>query len=203
MGKIFCFMGKSSSGKDTIYKIISNDFKDIKEIVPFTTRPIRDGETEGKEYYFVTEDEFDKMVYDDLVIEFRRYNTQHGIWTYFTASKNIDLENNDYMVINTLEGYNSLKQYYGADVVIPIYIEVENGIRLTRALEREKRQENPKYEEMCRRFLKDQEDFSEDCIKISGIDKRFINDDLSKCVFEIEEYMNACLQNDKEKQYRV
>lgn len=201
MGKIFCFIGKSSSGKDTIYRIVSNDFKNIKEIIPFTTRPIREGETNGKEYYFVSDEEFEKMIYDDLVIEFRRYNTVHGIWTYFTASKNIDLENNNYMIINTLEGYNSLKEYYGDDIVVPIYIEVENGIRLTRALEREKKQEVPKYEEMCRRFLEDQKDFSEDNILASGITKRFINDDLSECILKIEEEISNNLE--KEKQYRI
>lgn len=201
MGKIFCFIGKSSSGKDTIYRIVSNDFKEIKEIVPFTTRPIRENETEGVEYHFVTEEEFEKMVYDDLVIEFRRYNTQHGIWTYFTASKNIDLENNNYMIINTLEGYNSLKNYYGEDTIIPIYIEVENGIRLTRALEREKKQENPKYEEMCRRFLEDQKDFSDQKLEASNINKRFINNDLSECVLEIEMEISKYLE--KEKQYRI
>lgn len=201
MGKIFCFIGKSSSGKDTIYRIVSDDFKNIKEIIPFTTRPIREGETEGKEYHFVSDEEFEKMIYDDLVIEFRRYNTHHGIWTYFTASKNIDLENNDYMIINTLEGYNSLKEYYGDGVVVPIYIEVENGIRLTRALEREKKQEVPKYEEMCRRFLEDQKDFSDEKLKSSNINKRFINDDLTECVLKIEEEISYNLE--KEKQYRI
>ncbi len=202
MGKIFCFMGKSSSGKDTIFSIISGSFKNVKEIVPFTTRPIREGETEGKEYHFVTEEEFEKMVYDNLVVEFRRYNTQHGIWTYFTASKNIDLENNNYIVINTLDGYNSLKQYYGDDVVIPIYIEVkDDGVRLTRALEREKKQDIPKYEEMCRRFLEDQKDFSEENIISSGISKRFTNDNLHACVLDIVSEMNEYLE--KEKQYRI
>lgn len=201
MGKIFCFMGKSSAGKDTIFKIVSEEFDNISKIVPFTTRPIREGEFEGKEYHFVTEEEFDKMIYDNLVIEFRRYNTVHGIWTYFTASKNIDLENNNYMIINTLEGYNSLKEYYGNDMIVPIYIEVENGIRLTRALEREKIQEIPKYEEMCRRFLKDEEDFSEEKLNISGINKRFINNDLAECVLEIEEEISKYLE--KEKQYRI
>jgi len=201
MGKIFCFIGKSSSGKDTIFSIVSKDLININKIVPFTTRPIREGETNGKEYYFVNEEEFKKMINNNLVIEFRKYNTIHGIWIYFTASKNIDLENNNYMIINTLEGYNNLKNYYGEDIVIPIYIEVENGVRLTRALEREKMQEFPKYEEMCRRFLKDQEDFSEEKIITSGINKRFVNNDLLECVLEIETEILKYL--DKEKQYRI
>lgn len=201
MGKIFCFMGKSASGKDTIFKIISYDFNDIEKIVRFTTRPIREGETEGKEYYFVTDDEFKRMVSNNLVIESRSYDTIHGIWTYFTGSKNIDLDNNNYMVINTLEGYNKLRKYYGDNIVVPIYIEVENGIRLTRALEREMKQEVPKYEEMCRRFLSDQEDFSEEKLIAGGIENRFINNDLLECVIEIESYMSNILE--KEKQYRI
>ena len=202
MGKIFCFIGKSSSGKDTIFRLVSNEFNDVKEIVPFTTRPIREGETEGKEYHFVTHEEFERMVNDGEVIESRSYNTHHGLWTYFTAVRNIDLDNNDYMLINTLEGYNSLKDYYGYDMVVPIYVEVkDDGERLMRALKREMRQDKPKYEEMCRRFLEDQKDFSEEKIATSGISKRFINSDLSTCVLQIIVEMHRYLE--KEKQYRI
>lgn len=52
-----------------------------------------------------------------------------------------------------------MKEYYGEETVCPIYIQVEDGERLQRALIREKQQENPRYAEMCRRFLADQEDF--------------------------------------------
>lgn len=124
MGKIFCFMGKSSSGKDTIFSIISKEMPDLLKIVPYTTRPIREGETEGIEYHFVTDEDFHQMQEDGQVIESRSYDTVHGIWTYFTASRSIDLEHHDYIIINTLAGYNSLKEYYGSEVVIPIYIQV-------------------------------------------------------------------------------
>ena len=194
-------MGKSSSGKDTIFKIISEHFNNIYNIVPFTTRPIRDGEIDGVNYYFVNDNEFRQMLEKGLIIEHRSYDTIHGIWTYFTSSLNIDLENNNYMVINTLEGYNDLKKYYGEDIVIPIYIEVENGLRLERALKREMAQKEPKYAEMCRRFLEDQVDFSDDKIKESNINKKFINNDLTECVLEIEREINSILE--KEKQYRI
>ena len=186
MGKILCFMGKSSSGKDTIYNMILKDLKDIKTIVSYTTRPIRDGETNGIEYYFVSNDEFESMKEKHLVVESRSYNTIYGIWTYFTSSKNIDLENNNYMIINTLEGYNSLRKYFGDGFVVPIYIYVDDIIRLERALEREKKQQIPKLKEMCRRFLADQEDFSEEKLEASGINKIYINDDLARCIAEIE-----------------
>lgn len=200
MGKIFCFIGKSSSGKDTIYNIILNDLKEMKTITPYTTRPIRDGETNGVEYYFVSNEEFERMKQNNLVAEARSYNTVYGIWTYFTSAEEIDLENNNYMVINTLEGFDSLKEYFGEDKVIPIYIYVDDITRLERALEREKKQQQPKLEEMCRRFLADQEDFSEEKLKASNINKRYRNWDLSKCTFDIENDINEYLE--KEKQLR-
>ncbi len=56
MGKIFCLMGKSASGKDTIYRqlLLSEDLK-LNKIVPYTTRPIREREKNGVQYYFVDE----------------------------------------------------------------------------------------------------------------------------------------------------
>ena len=72
-----------------------------------------------------------------------------------------------------------------------MYIQVEDGERLSRALKREKEQENPKYEEMCRRFIADQSDFSEENIQSAGIEKRFQNKDLDICVKEIVNYIKS------------
>lgn len=202
MGKIFCFMGKSSSGKDTIFRIISDNMPNLIKIIPFTTRPIREEETEGIEYHFVADENFNQMLEDGQVIEYRSYDTFHGIWTYFTSSVNIDLRYNDYIAINTLEGYNSLREYYGDDVVVPIYIQVkDDGVRLQRALDRERKQNNPKYTELCRRFLADQEDFSEEKLASFQIKRRFDNDDLMTCVLEIEEEILEKLN--KQKQYHI
>ena len=105
------------------------------------------------------------------------------------------------MNINTLIGYQGLKRYYGEDKVVPIYIQVEDGIRLQRALDREKTEQKPKYKELCRRFLADQEDFSEENLMIAGINKIYINDDLFGCIHQISSDMNGYLE--KEKQYRI
>ena len=69
--------------------------------------------------------------------------------------------------------------------VIPIYVEVEDGLRLSRAVERERAQREPKYAELCRRFLADEADFSEEKLSEAGIVKRFQNDDLERCLQEI------------------
>ena len=192
MGKIYCVMGKSSSGKDTVYKKLKEQYKEFRLIVPYTTRPIREGEKDGVEYYFVDPEQFRAMKEDGKVIESRSYNTKCGIWTYFTADDGqIDLSAADYLLIGTLVSYQALREYFGEEAIVPVYLEVEDGLRLARALERERRQEKPKYAEMCRRFLADEEDFSEENLERAGITKRFQNTDLDQVTQEIASYMNA------------
>lgn len=179
MGRIYCIMGKSSSGKDTIFKLLL-DRKDVKlkTIVSYTTRPIRSHEKPGDEYNFVTIQEKDKLLADGKVIEIREYNTVHGPWFYFTVDDgSVNLEQNDYLIIGTVESFVKIRDYYGEDKVLPIYIEVDDGIRLSRALERERAQEFPKYEEMCRRFLADQQDFSEENLKKANVTNVFNNNE--------------------------
>lgn len=188
MGKIFCLMGKSSTGKDTIGKHLLKTM-DLKNIVLYTTRPIREGELEGREYYFVNNDEFKELETSGKVIEKRVYNTIHGDWTYATVDSNIDLENNNYLVLNTLIGYEKLVNYYGKDTVIPLYIWVDLNTRIDRAFTREEQEKNPKYREICRRFIKDEEDFKEDnLIRLEILeDNRFENNDLDRCIYQIKE----------------
>ena len=190
MGKIYCVMGKSSSGKDTVYKKLKEQYKEFRLIVPYTTRPIREGEKDGVEYYFVDPEQFRAMKEDGKVIESRSYNTKCGIWTYFTADDGqIDLSAADYLLIGTLVSYQALREYFGEEAIVPVYLEVEDGLRLARALERERRQEKPKYAEMCRRFLADEEDFSEENLIKSGITERFGNEDFTECLNKIPRYI--------------
>ena len=190
MGKIYCVMGKSSSGKDTVYKKLKEQYKEFRLIVPYTTRPIREGEKDGVEYYFVDPEQFRALKEDGKVIESRSYNTKCGIWTYFTADDGqIDLSAADYLLIGTLVSYQALREYFGEEAIVPVYLEVEDGLRLARALERERRQEKPKYAEMCRRFLADEEDFSEENLIKSGITERFGNEDFTECLNKIQRYI--------------
>jgi len=191
MGRIVCLMGKSSTGKDTIYKkLLENENLKLKMIVPYTTRPVREGEQDGVEYHFVSEAEYKRLEASGKIIEERAYNTFHGLWRYFTVDDgDIQTDINNYIVIGTLEAYNSMKNYFGREKVIPVMIELDDGLRLQRALDREKKQPNPKYEELCRRFLADSEDFAEEKIAEAGITQRFCNDDLVQCLEKIENYI--------------
>ena len=188
MGKIFYIMGKSASGKDTIFRELKERCPQLGMVVPYTTRPIRAGEQNGVEYFFTDEAALAKMEAEHKIIEIRSYDTVHGIWKYFTAADGqIDLESSDYLMIGTLESYRKMREYYGEEHLIPLYIEVEDGERLTRALLREQQQAQPKYKEMCRRFLADEEDFSEENLKKLVIRRRFDNSSKEQCLEEITE----------------
>ena len=193
MGKIFYIMGKSASGKDRIYSLLAAHKElNLKTLVLYTTRPMRAGEVDGKNYYFTDDKKLKEFRRKGCHIEARAYHTVHGIWTYFTADDGqVDLGRSDYLGIGTLESFVKLREYYGDDVMRPVYIEVEDGERLERALARERTQEVPKYEEMCRRFLADQNDFSEENILKAGIWKRFQNHNLDECVKEIGNYIKS------------
>lgn len=184
-------MGKSSSGKDTIFRrLMEDEDLSLETIVSYTTRPIREGEVEGVEYHFVKDYEMEEMEKKGLVIEKRTYDTVCGLWNYFTAiDTEVNVKKNNYILIGTLEAYVKIRDFYGSENVLPIYIQVDDGKRLMRALNREMEQQNPKYAEMCRRFLADCEDFSEEKLEEIGIQKRFNNDDINKCIGEIESYI--------------
>ena len=195
MKNIIYIMGKSSSGKDTIYNILKNDLE-VTTYVMYTTRPKRNDEIEGKTDYFITKEEMDEYIKGEkqaYLIEERTYNTVHGPWTYATIEDEQFKTNKDLLMLGTLESYAKVKEYISQKEnieIIPIYIEVPDGIRLRRALDREDKQENPKYTELCRRFLADDKDFSEENITKLNIEKRFLNLELSKCIEEIKTYIN-------------
>lgn len=191
--KLFYIMGKSASGKDSVYKQILAALP-LRPLVLFTTRPRREHEQEGREYCFVTPAQLDQMRADGHIIEERTYHTKLGAWTYCTSDRNIDFTQGSCIGIGTLESYAAIRDHYGAERVVPVYIEVETGERLMRAVQRERQEAEPKYAELCRRFLADEEDFSEEKLRAAGIHRRFVNDDLSRCIRAVQQYVIQCME---------
>ena len=192
MGKIFYLMGKSASGKDHIYEYLKQqEALELRPLVLYTTRPIRQGEQDGREYFFTDEKKLEEFRREGRIIEERVYHTVQGPWYYFTADDGqISLKENNYLGIGTLESYEKLKEYYGEERMCPLYVEVDDGIRLERALKRERKQQHPQYAEMCRRFLADCEDFSEEKIERAGIRRRFYNNGaIEDCFSEIQNFV--------------
>lgn len=159
MSRVFCLVGKSCSGKDTLYARILERHPELVPVILHTTRPRRPGEVDGQTYHFVTEDQLRRYEAEGRVLEKRVYQTTRGPWTYFTLRFALDA---DRLLITTLEGVRALMGCYGPEHIRMVYLHVDDRTRLLRYIDRESQQETPDYAEVCRRFLADQEDFSQE-----------------------------------------
>lgn len=197
MGKIVYLMGKSASGKDSMYaRLLSEKSLGLKPLVTYTTRPMRDHEEEGVQYHFISEEQMRTFEKEGRIIEERMYPSVIGPWYYATVDDGkTDFEGTDFLVIGTLESYLKVRDYFKerpAIHVIPVYMEVEDLTRLKRALAREEAQDSRNLEEMCRRFLADQKDFSEENLQAAGIGRRFANNEnMESCFGEILGYLQG------------
>lgn len=154
MGKIFCVVGKGGAGKDSTVSIVSQEI-DIPMAVSFTTRPMRSGETQGKEYHFITKEEFFKIKAKDGIAEYTVYDVADNETWYYGLSKE-ELEKDKYMLaIVNPNGLQQLVDIYG-DKVVSILVDCDGVERIERAIKRD-RNINPR--ELCRRFLADEKDF--------------------------------------------
>ena len=139
-------MGRSCSGKDTVFKELKKRFPNLQSVLMHTTRPIRTGEVQGVDYRFDTMDEFRTHCRKMISLNFVhiRPNMETGIITQLRDS--IDLKKGSYLGVGTPSSYDSLMDYF-KESLIPIYLKVEEYDLLSRALEREHRQKEPKYTE--------------------------------------------------------
>lgn len=156
MRKIFAIMGKASTGKDTLTKML-NERMELPIALSFTTRPKRKGEVQGVEYNFITKDKFQELDGTNELAEYTSYEVASGeVWYYGLTRK--ELEKDDYvLVIVNPDGQRQIKDIYGKRVV-SIVIDAPADVRIKRYLDRDTVTE-VKAEECCRRFLADNKDF--------------------------------------------
>lgn len=198
MQYLFIIMGKSGSGKDTIVKVLSEDKElGLHKIVPFTTRPPREGEVNGIDYNFITKDVYMSLVRDGAILESREYNHVSGK-VYYGTYRNVCSKENCIMV-NTIEGYKSISRYYKHStdiVVVPLYIKVSNFDRLLRSISRESNNKSDKaIYEFCRRLVSDEEEFSDDVINSLLYEEQiFENQDLNLTVLRLKDYIRKVME---------
>ena len=149
---LVAILGKSGSGKDSLITEICRSPKiNFQKIIPYTTRPRRDYEKEGQPYHFITAIEFANMLLDGRFIEATVFNT----WCYGSAKPDCEFSIGAY----NPEAFDCLREYPDKDLtILPYYLVADDKIRLIRQLERE---EHPHCYEIARRFLADEEDFTE------------------------------------------
>ena len=186
--RIFYLMGKSAAGKDTVYRKLSERFPMLRPLIPYTTRPQRAGEAEGREYHFVSEARFLELRDSGRMIEERAYQTEKGLWRYGSVDEGGG-ENTLWLGIGTRESDRKFCAYFASERVIPLYLEVDAGERLKRSFAREQKEAVPCYAELVRRFQADEADYAEDKLLAAGIKKRYRNAELGACLGELYEDM--------------
>ena len=151
--KIIALFGKSGAGKDTIQKwIVKHCHKQINPIVSCTTRPPRQGEVDGQDYFFLTNDKFAEKILDLSMLE----ATEFRGWYYGTSIDQLNPDKINVGVFN-IAGIEALLEDKRLDV-FPVLVDATDKTRLLRALNRE---ENPDCAEICRRFKTDKDDFAQ------------------------------------------
>lgn len=157
--KVVVLMGMSAVGKDRIRKILEEEYYGYTNIVSYTSRPMRENEIEGKDYFFVSKKEFEDMIDNNEMIEYRNYETN---WygntdTWFYGVKKFELQEGvNYVIVIDLMGAESIINYFGRENCILIYLAAKDKIREKRAKERGSFDEK----EWNRRMLADYKDFS-------------------------------------------
>ena len=196
--KIFALLGYMGVGKDTILKQVLKDMDDVKPIISTTTRPMRKGETEGIEYYFIDDTEFFRRGTD--FVEQRIYHTkvkENGVekdatWRY--GIERAELEKDDYLiVIVDSVGYKELKNYVGNNKIVPIFISAPQEELKARALAR-----GDLEAEVDRRLKDDYERFMDFRVRTVYHEVKNTNGRLEEAIKEVENIITKHINEVKE-----
>lgn len=152
---LIILLGKTNSGKTTIQEILETHYG-MKRIVTCTTRPMRDGEIDGKTYHFITEQEFYKRIAEHKFAEYRCYNSVQGAWYYGSLKSSYRTKNG--VIISNPYGFreikNTLKKY--KEQPFSVYLRVSEYAILKRSNNR-----GDDMNEIVRRIKSDRKDFAD------------------------------------------
>lgn len=151
MYNIIALMGESGSGKDrTMQEVLAAD-PTLHEIISCTTRPMRQGEAHGVNYFYYTPEQFGQKVLDGEMLECTVFND----WFYGTSYESLRSDNIINIGVFNPTGIESLLNHPNCNVIV-FLIKADDKIRLLRQLNRVK---DPDVKEIVRRFQADYNDF--------------------------------------------
>lgn len=155
---IFVVVGKSGAGKDTVVNNYLKNNNDIKKITQYTTRPMRKNEVNGKEYNFISDEEFDILLSKNKFCCVERYQVANGdIWKYAIKTEDLKKYDDCILTCNPKSAIN-LSLTLNWNELTMIEIKADLNKRVERYLKRDEYTlEN--VNELVRRFINDEEDF--------------------------------------------
>lgn len=152
--KVIAICGKSASGKDTVQKEMCRD-KDFHKIISTTTRPRRQNEVEGVDYYYVDSQEMFNKIADGTMLEATFFDVApNETWFYGTSVEALSKDRINVGVFN-IDGIFNLRENDEIELFC-VYLDAPGKIRLLRSLNRE---DNPNVDEIIRRYSADEKDF--------------------------------------------
>lgn len=199
--KLITLTGASASGKDSLLNKVLKSNKKIKPIISVTTRPKREGETDGVEYKFITLDELTELYNNNELIEMREYHTENGVWYYGITKDSMDENSDDvYLVIADVHGVQQLRQYLNSlesenIEVESIFVNCNGRERLLRSLARETNLNDYQIAEICRRYLDDQRNVAAYKDAFDIILRNESPQDLDRCVLIINSLTKGGINN--------
>lgn len=184
-------LGESSSGKTTLAKMFVDANPKYKKVVTYTTRPMRDGEVDGVDYHFISQEKFDEYVNNGFFVEHAKYRD----WDYGIAKDDC---NSKYSVaVLTPSGLRTLKKLKYD--IKSIYVYVDRRSRLISALAR-----GDDIEEAYRRNLSDFGQFDGITEEVDYvIDNTMFHMDENQVLNCLYAVLNIKKQNDKFEQISV
>lgn len=120
-------VGPSASGKTEAVKILINEYN-LHKLVTYTTRPMRVGEVNGRDYHFISKEEFEQRIKNDFFLEYVSYNDFY----YGTAYE--DLASNKVVILEP-SGVATYKEK-APELVKVCYLRTPIEIRLKRMIAR-------------------------------------------------------------------
>lgn len=181
-GELIIISGTTCAGKDTVVKELLSKNDNITKSTSYTSRPIRPGEIDGVNYYFVTSEEFEKKIENDDFLEYAK--VQYGSY-YGTPKKEvIDILNSgkDVILVIDVQGAKIIKEKYPETLLIfilaPSMKEIKKRL-LSRSTETK--------EQIIERFKLAYQEINE----ISNYNYVVINDDLNDCVNKVNSIITS------------
>ncbi|MCS6987901.1 MAG: guanylate kinase [Chloroherpetonaceae bacterium] len=185
-GKLVVFTAPSGTGKSTIAKAILADIPTLKFSVSATTRPKRDGEEDGREYYFMTKDAFEALIAKGGFIEHsRHFDNYYG--TLKSEAEKVLNAGNHLLLDLDVDGALNVKKIYGSRSLL-MFIKPPSLEALRERLLKRKTESE---EKILMRLARADYELS----LADQFDVCVVNDDLDKAIAEIKRIIQNFLNS--------
>jgi len=181
-GKVIVIVAPSGAGKTTIAQRLLKEYPQLKFSVSATTRPAREGEEHGKDYYFLNDEEFDQKVANEEFLEWEPYSGHK----YGTLRSEVDkLVESGYFPLLDIEvkGALNVQELYGPDVV-SIFIEPPSMDELKNRLSNRGSETDESLSKRLKRAEMEME-------YADHFDYSVVNDDLETAYAEVKEIIES------------